>query len=387
MYDFNPAGTIDYHHLLLADRGRTESYRQAIAQTVRPGDVVADLGAGTGILALTAIQAGARTVYAIEEGRVIELARQVVAKNGLSDRIILFRGASFNVTLPEQVDVLVTDTGDTFGIQGGMLGSIIDARERFLRKGGRIIPRALDLFVAPMEAVEEYRKIDIWKSDLYGADFSSIRPFAVNNWYRCSFAPQSLLSAPSLLARVSLCEAETTFVRGEALCVASRSGVLRGIGGWATTELVPGVTFSNSPIDPSVNWGRCFFPVETPLALKQGDRVRITMSSQDGAEWGWQVEVDPQPDPDGSPTQGRRRLDHSTLQGFPLSPEKLAKESLSYAPQLSRQGEAYAFLLSLFDGQRTLREIETELLEHYPDSFQSIQQARIFVRQAVRQCG
>jgi ribosomal protein L11 methylase PrmA len=71
----------------LADANRMRALRSAIDATVKPGDVVIDVGTGTGVLALMACAAGARRVYAIERGPIIELARKIVAANGCRDRV------------------------------------------------------------------------------------------------------------------------------------------------------------------------------------------------------------------------------------------------------------------------------------------------------------
>ena len=56
---------------MLSDHERMRRYRQAIEAVVRPGDVVADLGTGLGVLALMAVRAGASFVYAIDQLQMI----------------------------------------------------------------------------------------------------------------------------------------------------------------------------------------------------------------------------------------------------------------------------------------------------------------------------
>ena len=57
---------VDEHREYLSDLNRLDAYRRAIEERVRPGFVVVDLGAGSGIMGLLACRAGARRVYAID---------------------------------------------------------------------------------------------------------------------------------------------------------------------------------------------------------------------------------------------------------------------------------------------------------------------------------
>ena len=62
------------HERMLSDRVRVDTYHAAIFKHVKPGDVVVDLGTGTGVLAFFAANAGAREVHAIEHGPMAEAA-------------------------------------------------------------------------------------------------------------------------------------------------------------------------------------------------------------------------------------------------------------------------------------------------------------------------
>ena len=68
---------------------------------------IADLGTGSGILAIWSAQAGADRVYAIEKEPVIKCAERLAHRNGLGDRITFIRGLFETVSLPEKVDVIV----------------------------------------------------------------------------------------------------------------------------------------------------------------------------------------------------------------------------------------------------------------------------------------
>ncbi len=46
------ADTVLFHASMLNDRRRTSSYLASIRDVVKPGDIVVDIGTGTGILAI-----------------------------------------------------------------------------------------------------------------------------------------------------------------------------------------------------------------------------------------------------------------------------------------------------------------------------------------------
>ena len=377
--------SLPFHHWLLSDAARTGTYRRAISQVVRKNDVVLDIGAGSGILSFFACLAGARKVYAIEMSEALALARELCASNGFNGIVEFRQGRSQDIQLPEPVDVVVSDTGCSFGLQGGLLGILLDAKKRFLKPGGRIIPRSLQLLVAPVE-ITDSRNLDIWEKDRYGLDLSSIRRFAANTDYHMKLTAEDMLAPPASLATIEFEEVDSPYVAGEIISVAARDGVLHGLGAWLQLELAPGVSFTNSPLESAVEWTQSFFPIEKPVALRAGDRVRAKIQTNNGEVWRWQVEVT-----DGSAAAAvspavKARFDQSTLWNFPVAPQNLKKQLSNYQPKLSRKGEAEMYLLRAFDGKRSAGELADDLLERFADLFPSRASAAKFISSVVWRC-
>ncbi len=380
-----PEDTLPFHQWLLADSDRTTAYRRALDQIVRKDDVVLDIGAGSGILSFFAALSGARKVYGIEVSDALLLAKELCTGNGFNGAIEFRQGRSQEIELPELVDVVVSDTGCSFGLQGGILGILLDAKKRFLKPGGTIIPRSLQLMVAPVE-LKDRRNLDIWNKDRYGVDLSAIRPYAANTDYYLRLHAEDVLAAPALLTTINFATVNSTYVAGETVSVAARNGVMHGLGAWIVLELAPGVSFSNSPLEPTVNWAQSFFPIETPVAINPGDLIRSKIQTNNGTVWRWEIEIANETC-GGSSSVIKGRFDQSTLRSFPIDVARFKKQFPSYKPSLSRLGEAEVHLMSSFDGRRTALELGEEIFGKFGDCFRSKEAACEFVARVILRRG
>ncbi|MBS2016684.1 MAG: 50S ribosomal protein L11 methyltransferase [Deltaproteobacteria bacterium] len=139
------------HIAMLDDHVRTEKFCAAIRALVRPTDVVVDIGTGTGILAACAAIAGARKVFAFESTAIADVAEQVYAANGVSERVTLVRERSTHASLPERGDLLVTEMIGNDPLDEHLIEVIADARARLLRPNARIVPSRLEIVACPVE--------------------------------------------------------------------------------------------------------------------------------------------------------------------------------------------------------------------------------------------
>ena len=166
---------------MLHDDRRTGDYLAALAAAVPPGDVVLDIGTGSGVLSVAAARAGARRVYAVEATDIAAVAARVFEVNGVQDRVTLLTGWSRQIELPEKADVLVAEIIGNEPFEEEILETTLDARQRLLKPGARLIPHALTLFARPVLLPEaEIRQraygraaVERWH-DLYGIDFQPL---------------------------------------------------------------------------------------------------------------------------------------------------------------------------------------------------------------------
>jgi protein arginine N-methyltransferase 1 len=370
---------IDQHRSYLSDRLRIRLYRKAIHQVVRSGDVVLDLGAGTGILGLLACEAGAKRVYSVEASDLVELAREIAAANGYGARMVGVRGMSTRIDLPEKVDVLIADQIGHFGIEAGVVEYFRDAKIRLLKPGGRTLPRSLTLELAPVSFPEMWKRIDFWSDSPAGLNFAPARVIAANSFYPIEYRTSQFLAPPARLLTLDLNSITPRTFGAEVAIKVKRAGTMHGISGWFVAELARGVTMTNSSLAKHhVNRRNVFFPLEQPVKVAKGDSVQIAMNiTPRPTTITWRVRVT---DRVGAE---RAKFIQSTLKGMLVSRETLMQTRPDFVPVLDRHGEARRTIVDLCDGRRTSAEIESEVLRRYPDLFATPTDAAEFILEVI----
>jgi type I protein arginine methyltransferase len=366
---------------MIADRHRLEAYAAAIRRVVRPGSVVLDLGAGPGIMTLIACQAGARKVYALDSADAVQFVKQAARANGFADRVEVIQQNSIQVNLPEPANVIVSDISGVLPLLGPAVVAIMDARERLLAPGGRLIPHSERLWAAVVEAPDAYgRRLGPWQCGPFGLDLRAALPLLYNDTVKMRAVPQQLLTEAQSWALLSYDTVASPHVQGTVRWAISRQGTAHGVLLWFDSVLVEDVGFSNAPAAPALIYGQLFLPWPEPVAVAEGDLVEVALRAQLVGEkyvWCWNSKVCTC----AAPAQVRCHFQQSTFQSTLLSAERLRKTAAGFVPTLSEEARVHQFVLERLQGPgaKTLGDLARELAERFPLRFPTWERALSFL--------
>lgn len=247
-----------FHHHLLSDRDRLDGYAEAIRRVVRPGDVVADLGAGSGVLSWLAWRAGARKVYAVESNTHSHSALlRLVRRNGALGHVVAVLGDGTQWRPPEDVDVVICELMET-----GLLHEPIAAVMRNVRAWPK----------APRQVLPKVARLQVEGVELLHDEFQGYRASLSGFRYVSEGVP--------VTDRVSYAEydfekqAPGESVQGEVTLRVQRDGLLGGLQLRTRTLVAEGVEVGEGPAycTPVV------LALEDPVPVVAGARVLASVS-------------------------------------------------------------------------------------------------------------
>jgi len=294
---------IEVHRTMICDRVRTEAFRRAINAVVRPGDIVLDVGAGSGILSMFAARAGAARVYAVERTTVAVLAQELAAANGVGEIVQLIHGDIMDVELPERVDVIVSEWLGGFGIDEGMLAPVIAARDRWLKPGGVMVPRSVTAWAALVHDRYLGETVEFLRDNPYGLRLDGLIEMTVNEIsYSGTFRHLTAGDRRSEPGRlwttdadvISLAQAQAPHEAETLLQVGGR-GTANALALWFSADLAPGISLSVGPGDPPTHWGMTTAPLRSPVGLTPDmvvrARVRTAPAQPVGTWTSWAIAI------------------------------------------------------------------------------------------------
>ena len=137
---------------------------------------------------------------------------------------------------------------------------------------------------------------------------------------------------------------------------------------------------TNSPLAPHrINRRHVYFPIDGPVGVEPGELVDVSMRIlPEDSLVVWQVQVRA-----ATSAVPRAEFEHSTWRGMLLDREELTRTRPGHRPRLTPRGLARLSVLALANGDRTVGEIEREVLQRHGSLFRSADEATFFVAEVL----
>ncbi|XP_057507682.1 protein arginine N-methyltransferase PRMT10-like isoform X1 [Actinidia eriantha] len=304
-----------YHQKeMLCDRVRMDSYYNAVFDNKHhfDGKIVLDVGTGSGILAIWAGQAGARKVYAVEATKMSEHARELVKSNNLQDVVEVIEGSIEDVTLPEKVDVIISEWMGYFLLRESMFDSVICARDRWLKPTGVMYPSNARMWLAPMRSRLADQKMSDHEGAMgdwfcfldetktyYGVDMSVLtKPFSEEQkkyylqtslWN--NLHPNQVIGTAAIIKEIDCLTVTVNDILNVRASISSSISAeetrLCGFAGWFDVHFRGSkenpaqqeIELTTAPSeDYSTHWGQQVFLLHPPISVSKDDDLNINFS-------------------------------------------------------------------------------------------------------------
>ncbi|XP_014477380.1 PREDICTED: protein arginine N-methyltransferase 6 isoform X2 [Dinoponera quadriceps] len=271
---------------MLSDKIRVLAYKTAIFNSKEKfqGKIVMDVGAGTGILSIFSVQAGAKKVYAVEANILAKTIEQVLKENNVHNKIEVIHSKVEDIHPDslEKVDIIVSEWMGFYLVHEGMLDSLLYARDHFLQENGLLFPSIAKLYASPCQLRTMY---EFW-DNVHGVsmrcigkryrEIKSIKPEVLY------LNQDDLLAEGKLLAWLDLkciSTEELNLLGGDDyVSVCDKDGRYQGICIWFAVEFPDGSEMSTGPYDEATHWKQTIIVLPTDIKVMKHEPIAFRLN-------------------------------------------------------------------------------------------------------------
>lgn len=272
------------HMRMLDDPHRLDAFARALGVAC-PGRTVAEIGVGLGPLSLLALKAGARRVYGIEvDPRTLQCTVDLLSAHGFGpDRFVPLVGRSDEIVLPEPVDVLVGELVDSIGIGENASYYLGEARRRWVRPEGLVIPGRIRIDVALTGSDRFARERCFWSETLpsrHGLDYEPVADRMASPRRTLPIGADEVLSATARWQDLDFGVDERVAERRSLDLEVVTAGRAEGVVVHFRLDLLGDDVFIDTAPDRAPTcWEQGFLPLPRPLDVEPGQRFRLELSA------------------------------------------------------------------------------------------------------------
>lgn len=233
-----------------------------------------------------AVKAGAKHVIGVDMSTIIDKAREIVAVNGMSDKITLLQGKMEEVQLPfDKVDIIVSEWMGYFLLYESMLDTVLYARDRYLAPNGLIFPDKATLYVAGIEDGEyKEEKIGFW-DNVWGFDYSPLKKTALAEPLVDTVEMKAVVTDPAPVLSLDLytVKAEDLAFKNAFSLSVKRNDFVHAVIGWFDimfSACHKPVRFSTGPHTKYTHWKQTVFYLTEPLLVESGETIKGHLASR-----------------------------------------------------------------------------------------------------------
>jgi protein arginine N-methyltransferase 1 len=227
---------------------------------------------------------------------IIDKAKEIVAVNGMSDKITLLQGKMEEVVLPfPKVDIIISEWMGYFLLYESMLDTVLYARDKYLVKDGLIFPDKATIFMAGIED-GDYKEekigckspttafhhsilihVIVW-DNVWGFDYSPLKATAMTEPLVDTVDIKAVVTDPSPVITLDLytCTvADLAFNLPFELKV-RRSDFVHAVIAWFDIEFAAchkPIRFSTGPHTKYTHWKQTVFYLKDVLTVEEGETI------------------------------------------------------------------------------------------------------------------